>query len=167
MIKMTDFHEKKPRFESSAFIHPSSFIIGDVEIGEKSSVWPFAAIRGDVESIRIGERSNVQDGCVLHVDHGYPLKIGDDVTLGHGAIVHGATVEDSCIIGIRSTVLNGCVIGEGSIVGAGAVVTPGKEIPPGSMVLGVPAKVKKRDSSFLKMAKDNADEYVRLSRKYM
>lgn len=167
MVIMKDLTGKKPVIHQSSYIHPSAFINGDVVIGRDSSVWPFASIRGDVDTIRIGNRSNIQDGCVIHTDVGYPVEIGDEVTMGHGAILHGATVERRCIIGIRSTVLNGSVIGEGSIVGAGAVITPGTEIPPNSMVLGVPGKIRNKDPRYAEMAERNAEEYVTIGKWYL
>ena len=127
--------------DPTAFIHPSAFVCGDVELGPRVSVWPFASIRGDTDRITIGEGSNVQDGCVVHVDQGVPCTIGARVALGHRAIVHGATVEDDCLIGMGAIVLNRARIGRGSIVAAGAVVREGQEVPPGSLVAGVPAKV--------------------------
>ena len=124
-----------------AFVHPLAFVCGDVTLGARASVWPFAAIRGDTDRITIGADSNVQDGCVVHVDHGVPCTIGARVALGHRAIVHGATVEDDCLVGMGAIVLNRARIGRGSIVAAGAVVREGQEVPPNSLVAGVPAKV--------------------------
>ena len=124
-----------------AFVHPLAFVCGDVTLGARASVWPFAAIRGDTDRITIGEDSNVQDGCVVHVDHGVPCTIGARVALGHRAIVHGATLEDDCLVGMGAIVLNRARIGRGSIVAAGAVVREGQEVPPNSLVAGVPAKV--------------------------
>ena len=134
----------KRRFEQideSVFIAPDAVVVGDVTIGPASSVWFKAVIRGDTESIAIGRETNVQDHCVIHADPGLPCTIGDGVTLGHAAIVHGATVRDHVMIGIRATVLNGAIIGSGSIIAAGAVVTEGAEIPPDSLVMGLPGKV--------------------------
>jgi carbonic anhydrase/acetyltransferase-like protein (isoleucine patch superfamily) len=125
------------------FVAPGAQIVGDVTIGERSSVWFNTVLRGDVEAIRIGRRTNVQDGCVLHADPGLPCTLGDGVTLGHGAIVHGAEVGDNVIVGMRAVVLNGARIGRDSIIGAGAVVTERTVVPPGSLVLGMPAKVKR------------------------
>lgn len=128
-------------------IHPTVYtadgalVIGDVEIGEESSVWFNTVVRGDVNRIRVGKRTNVQDNCTLHVTSENPLLIGDDVTFGHGANVHGCTVGDLALIGIGSIVLDGAVIGRGSVIGAGAVVAPGTVVPAGSLVLGVPGKV--------------------------
>jgi carbonic anhydrase/acetyltransferase-like protein (isoleucine patch superfamily) len=125
----------------SAWIAPGAQVVGEVHLDDQVSVWFNVVLRGDTAPIRIGARSNVQDGSVVHVDHGMPTHIGSDVVIGHGAVVHAATVEDGCLIGIRATVLSGAVIGEGSIVGAGALVTEGKVIPPRSLVLGVPGRI--------------------------
>ncbi len=125
----------------TAFIAHGAVVQGNVTLGEQSSVWYGAVLRGDVEPIEIGARSNVQDLAVLHCDPGYPCVIGEDVTIGHAAVVHGAIVESGSLIGIRAVVLNGAKIGAGSIIGAGAVVTERAEIPPGSLVVGVPGKV--------------------------
>src|SRR5438128_12145329 len=133
-----------PRVHPTAFIDQSAQVIGDVEIGEESSVWMCVVIRGDVHQIRIGRRSNVQDGTIVHVmKDTHPTTIGDDVTIGHGAVVHGCTIEDRCLIGMRTVLLNGCRIGTGSIIAAGALVPEGMQIPPGSMVMGMPAKVRR------------------------
>ncbi len=157
------FIVKEPNVSKGCFVHPDSRIIGDVWIGNGSSVWLYAVIRGDENSIRIGNRTSVQDGVIIHVDSNYPVSIGDDVTIGHGAIVHGCTVGNRCIIGIRSTILNGAVIGDGCIIGAGAVVPPNSDIPPHSMVLGVPGKVRKTDPKFEDMALENAGIYVKIA----
>jgi carbonic anhydrase/acetyltransferase-like protein (isoleucine patch superfamily) len=124
------------------FLAPTAVVIGDVVIGEGSSVWFGAVVRGDIHSIRIGRRVNVQDMVMIHVDSpNHPTRIADDVTLGHRAIVHGCTIEEGCLIGMGSAIMNGAVIGEGSLVAAGAVVTQDKSIPPGSLVAGIPGKV--------------------------
>ena len=130
--------------DSSAFIHPLAAIIGDVTIGPRVSVWPTAVIRGDTDRIYIGADSNVQDGAVLHVDHGFPLVIGERVSIGHRAVLHGATVENDCLIAMGAILLNGVVVGAGSLVGAGAVCREGMRIPPRSVVLGVPAEWRAR-----------------------
>ena len=126
----------------SAFIASQTTILGDVTIGPGSSVWFGSVIRGDTEKITVGENSNVQDLSLLHADPGFPCRIGDRVTVGHGAIIHGATIEDDTMIGMRAVVLNGARVGSGSIVAAGAVITEGREIPPRSFVAGVPAKIR-------------------------
>ena len=127
----------------TAFVHPDAFVCGDVTLGARVSIWPFAVVRGDTAPITIGEDSNVQDGTVVHVDHDVPATIGRRVAVGHRAIIHGATVGDDCLIAMGAVLLNRVVVGEGSIVGAGAVCAEGLRIPPGSVVLGVPAKVVK------------------------
>lgn len=125
----------------TAFIAPGAVVVGQVTLEENTSVWFHAALRGDVERITIAADSNVQEGCIFHADPGYPVSIGRGVTVGHGAVVHGAAVGDNCIIGIRAVLLNGCVVGENSIVGAGALLTEGKVYPANALILGMPAKV--------------------------
>jgi carbonic anhydrase/acetyltransferase-like protein (isoleucine patch superfamily) len=132
-----------PECHGSVFVAEGAMVIGDVEIGEDSSVWFHTVIRGDIHRIRIGKRTNVQDHCTLHVTGKDPLIVGDEITIGHRAVVHGCTVEDLCLIGIGAVVLDGSVIGKGSVIGAGAVVPPGTVVPPHSLVLGVPGKVVK------------------------
>jgi len=154
--------------ESTAFIAPGAVVIGDVTIGAESTVWFGAVVRGDTEAIRIGRQTNVQDGCVLHADEGFPCTLGDRVTLGHGAIVHGATVEDDCLIGMRAVVMNGAKIGKGSIVAVGSIVTEGTDIPPNSVVIGQPAKVRRetteRDRERIRHA---AEHYVEAAKVYL
>ena len=132
-----------PTIHPLAFIHKAAHVIGDVTLGAHVSVWPTAVLRGDTAPIVVGEDSNIQDGSVLHVDRGVPCTIGKRVAIGHRAIVHGATVHDDCLIGMGAIVLNRVVVGSGSIVGAGAVCTEGMIIPPNSLVIGVPAKVRR------------------------
>jgi carbonic anhydrase/acetyltransferase-like protein (isoleucine patch superfamily) len=134
----------KPKIHPSVFIAEGAQIVGDVEIGKDSSVWFNTVIRGDVHFIRIGERTNVQDNSVLHVTHEkYPLVIGSDVTVGHGAILHAATLKDCCLIGMGATVLDGATIGSFSLIAAGALVLEHFEVPEGVLVAGVPASVKR------------------------
>lgn len=133
-----------PRVHPSAFIDDSAQVIGDVEIGEECSVWMCAVIRGDVHSIRIGRRSNVQDGTIVHAMSGtHPTTIGDNVTVGHGALIHGCTIESQVLIGMGAIVLNGARVGSGSIVAAGTLITEGMTVPPKSLVTGSPGKVKR------------------------
>ncbi len=153
-------------------IHPTvtilkgSQILGRVNICKHSSVWYNAVIRGDIENIDIGEYSNVQDNCVLHSSAGFPIKIGSYVSVGHAAVLHGTTVEDNCLIGMNSTLLNGSIIGENSIVGAGAVVTEGKKFPPESLILGMPAKaIRSLERHEVESIKDNAARYAELARR--
>lgn len=129
-----------PRIAASAWVADSAQVMGEVEIGENSSLWFGAIVRGDTETIRIGDNTNIQDGSVLHADVGMPLTIGNNVTVGHQVMLHGCTVGDGALIGIGAVVLNGAKIGKGCIVGAGALVTEGKEFPDGSMIIGSPAK---------------------------
>ena len=133
--------------DASAFIHSLAAVIGDVTLGARVSVWPTAVIRADSAAISIGADTNVQDGAVLHVDRGYPMVIGARVSIGHRAVLHGATVEDDCLIAMGAILLNGVVVGAGSLVGAGAVCREGMRIPPRSVVLGVPARVAREATS--------------------
>lgn len=130
-----------PTIDPSAFVHPAAFVCGDVTLGARVSIWPTAVVRGDTDAIVIGDDSNVQDGTVVHVDHGVPTRIGKRVAIGHRAIVHGATIDDDCLIAMGAILLNGVHVGRGSIVGAGAVCREGQVIPPNSLALGVPARV--------------------------
>ena len=129
-----------PQVAGSAWIAPGAFVIGDVRLGEESSVWYGAVLRGDTEPIRIGARSNVQDGCILHADPGFPAIVGQGCVVGHNAVVHGCEIGDDCLVGMGATILNGAKIGDGSIVAAGAVVPEGRDFPPRSLIVGVPAK---------------------------
>jgi carbonic anhydrase/acetyltransferase-like protein (isoleucine patch superfamily) len=130
-----------PNIHPSAFIHPRAIVLGDVTLGARVSVWPTAVVRGDSDTITIGDDSNVQDGTIVHVDDGVPTAIGKRVGIGHRAIVHGATIEDDCLIAMGAVLLNHVHVGTGSIVGAGAVCREGMLIPPNSLVLGVPGRV--------------------------
>ncbi|MEM8549265.1 MAG: gamma carbonic anhydrase family protein [Verrucomicrobiota bacterium] len=134
---------RDPQIDPSAFVHPRAVVIGDVALGPKSSLWPCVVCRGDINSIEIGEGSNVQDGSVVHLADDYGVKIGCYVTVGHMAMVHACTIGDECLIGMHATVLDGAVIGARSIIGAGALVTKGTVVPPGSVVMGMPGKVVK------------------------
>jgi carbonic anhydrase/acetyltransferase-like protein (isoleucine patch superfamily) len=133
-----------PRVHPTAYIDESAQVIGDVEIGEESSVWMSAVVRGDVHWIRIGRRSNVQDGTVIHVmNQTHPTTIGDNVTIGHAAVLHGCTIEDQCLIGMGAIVLNGVRVGAGSIVAAGSLLVENMQVPPRSLVMGSPARVRR------------------------
>ncbi len=151
----------------NTYIAKSAIIIGDVFIGSRCSIWENAVIRGDLNRIEIGDGSNVQDCCVIHTSPEYGVKVGKNVSIGHGAIVHGATIEDECIIGINATVLDGVHVGKGSIIAANAVVPPGKEIPPYSLVVGVPGKVIKKDEEMTKAIRENAEVYEKLAGRYL
>lgn len=132
-----------PQVPDSALVMPGVVVAGDVSLGERVGIWPGASVRAEEEPITIGDDSNVQDSCSLHVDAGSPLTIGARVSIGHNAVVHGCTVEDDVLIGMHATVMNGAVIGTGSIVAAGALVTEGTVIPANSLVAGVPGKVRR------------------------
>ena len=145
----------------ASWIHDTAVVLGRVTLGEDVSVWPTAVIRGDVERIEIGARSNVQDGAVIHADEGIPTIIGADCVIGHRAVVHGTVLEDGVLVGMGAVLLNRVRVGAGSIIGAGAVVTEGMQIPPGSLVLGVPAKVVRVLSAEQQATiKDNAARYA-------
>ena len=133
---------KSPRFSPPIYGGLGAILIGDVTVGEGCSFWYHTVVRGDLDSIWIGENTNLQEGCVVHTDPGISVHIGSHVVVGHGAIIHGATIEDEVLVGIRAVVLNRAHIGRGSIIGAGAVVLEDMEIPPFSLVVGVPAKIK-------------------------
>ena len=152
-----------PQIAASCYIDASAQVIGNVEIGERSSVWPNATIRGDVNAIRIGEESNVQDNSVLHVEHDvYPLLIGNRVTIGHSVTLHGCTIEDDCLIGIGAIILNGASIGAGCVIAAGALVPERMQVPAGSMVMGMPAKVRRQVTpEETERFRQNAQNYVR------
>ena len=164
-----------PRIATSAYVDPAACVIGDVVIGEDSSVWPMVAIRGDVNVIRIGARTNIQDGSVLHVTHeGGPLSpagnglfIGDDVTVGHNVVLHACTVENVCLIGMGSVVLDGAVIKSGAMVGAGSVVAPGKVLEGGYLYLGTPARPARRlNQREIDNLLYSAQHYVKLKNDY-
>jgi gamma-carbonic anhydrase len=138
------YRGRTPQVAASAYIDQAATLIGDIQIGEDSSVWPGVVIRGDVHYIRIGARTNIQDGSVLHVMRDeHPLILGDDVTIGHGVILHGCTIESRCLIGMGSIILNGAKIGAGSIVAAGTLVTEGAVVSPGSLFMGHPGKFRR------------------------
>jgi carbonic anhydrase/acetyltransferase-like protein (isoleucine patch superfamily) len=139
------FRATSPAIAPSAYIDASAQVIGDVVIGEESSVWMNAVVRGDVNAIRIGARTNIQDGTIVHVmrEPSHPTVVGDDVTVGHGVVLHGCTVGHRCLIGMGAILLNGSIVGEDSIVAAGTLVAEGVVVPPGSLVMGTPGKVRR------------------------
>ena len=157
-----------PKLHQSVFVVESAILIGDVEIGEYSSVWFNAVIRGDVNYIRIGYRTNIQDLCMLHVTKDTrPLILGNEITVGHSVTLHGCTIKDRCLIGMGATILDGAVVGEDCIIGAGALVLEGSVIPPGTLVIGFPAKPK-RDLTDAERAriKQSAQNYIDYARTY-
>lgn len=154
---------KTPRDEGAAFVADSAAVVGDVTLAPGSTVWYGAVLRGDEGSIHVGENANVQDNAVLHCDSGTRIYLHRDVTVGHGAIVHGAEVGEGSLIGMHATLLNGCKVGKGCIIGAGALVPEGKEIPDYSVAVGVPARVVKEISpQQLAASRANAEAYARL-----
>lgn len=162
-----DFEGTTPRVPRSAWVAPNATLIGKVTLADGASVFYSAVLRGDMDAITIGERSNIQDGCVVHTDDGFPATVGSGVSVGHRAVLHGCTVEDDALIGMGSVVLNGAVVGAGSLVAAGAVVPEGMRIPPGSLVAGVPAKVRKElDEDALEALRQNARTYEDLAAKH-
>ncbi len=176
MSPLRAFQDMSPRLGQRVYIDPAATVIGDVQIGDDSSVWPGVVIRGDVNFIRIGERSSIQDGSVIHVSHdgpytrpgGFPTVIGNDVTVGHAVVLHGCTLEDACLIGMHASVLDGAVVQKHGFVGAGALIPPGKVVGSGELWVGNPAK-KLRDLSQREI--DNllysAQHYVRLKDRYL
>lgn len=166
MIKNFD-DSSAPNIASNAYIAENASIVGDVTIGEQASVWYGAVLRADSASITIGEKTNIQDACVLHVAEGRPLVVEDHVVVGHGAILHACTVEKNCLIGMGAILLNGCHIGEGSVIAAGSLITEGTVIPPASLVMGVPGKVRSRLSPEKAEAhRRGAEEYADLAEKH-
>jgi len=157
----------RPTLGARAYVDPSAQVIGAVELGDDSSVWMNTVVRGDVNRIRLGARTNVQDNCVLHVTAQHPTVLADDVTVGHSATLHGCTIERHCLVGIGAIVLNGAVVGEESIVAAGALVTEGTQVPPRSLVMGAPAKVKREVTAEERAGlRRYAENYVRYKDEY-
>ena len=176
MPALRPFNGITPRLGERVFIDPACTVIGDVHIGDDSSIWPGTIIRGDVNHIRIGARTNIQDGTIIHVSHdgpsgkpvGYPTLIGDDVTIGHGAIIHACRIGNACLIGMGATVLDGAVIEDHGFVGAGAVIPPGKTVRSGELWLGNPAKcVRTLNEQDIAQLYYSAKHYVRLKDKYL
>ncbi len=161
------FDNSIPEIKETSFIAPNASLIGRVRIGEKSSVWFNTVLRGDMENISIGDESNIQDLSMGHADPGFPLVVGNRVTIGHHCVVHGCRIEDDCLIGMGAIIMNGVKIGRGSIIGAGAVLLEGMEVPEFSMVVGSPANVRKTyDESILENIRESAQIYVKRSISY-
>ncbi len=158
-----------PTIPKSCFVEETAVIIGDVVLGEESSVWFHAVVRGDVHYIRIGSRTNIQDLCMLHVTHDtHPLIIGNDVTVGHNVVLHGCTIKDRVLVGMGAIIMDGAEIGEDSVVGAGALVTEDTIVPPKSLVLGSPARIKRPvTDQELAWIKESAANYIRYADQYM
>jgi carbonic anhydrase/acetyltransferase-like protein (isoleucine patch superfamily) len=174
-MSIRSFKNTFPKIASSAYIDESAVIIGDVEVGEDASIWPMCSIRGDVNLIRIGARSNIQDGCVIHVTHRYSempegqaTRIGSDVTVGHKVMLHGCTVENLCLIGMGSTLLDGAIIRSRVLLGAGSLVPEGKDLEGGYLWLGRPAKkMRELTEQELKWFEYSALHYVKLKNDYL
>ena len=166
MIK--SFQNKTPHLGKSVFISDTASVIGDVTLGDEVNIWFGAVIRGDMHYIKIGNRTNIQDNAVVHVTTAVsPANVGSSVTVGHGAIIHGCTIENHCMIGMGTIVMDDAVIGEGSLIGAGALVPPNMKVPPKSLVVGMPGKiVRKVTSEEYTMIKERPQEYIELAASY-
>lgn len=174
-MPLKPFDNKIPQLGDNVYIHESSVVIGDVTLGEDVSIWPLTVIRGDIHSIKIGDRTNIQDGSVLHVTHasdfnpgGFPLNIGADVTVGHKVTLHGCTIGNHCLIGMGSIIMDGATINDRVLVGAGSIVPPGRELESDYLYVGSPVKrvrpINEQEAHFLKYSANN---YVRLKDKYL
>lgn len=158
---------KKPKIGKGVYIAESAQVIGEVTIGERSSIWPNAVLRADIEPIRIGKCSSIQDGVLVHVNWDLPAVVGDYVTVGHGAIIHGCKIANNCLIGMGAIILDGAKIEKNCLIGAGSLVPEGKIIPEGSLVLGVPGRVvRKLNSKEIKKLRDAALEYLNFAKKF-
>jgi carbonic anhydrase/acetyltransferase-like protein (isoleucine patch superfamily) len=175
-MNIRPFLDKHPVLGARVYVDPAATLIGEVELGDDVSLWPGTVVRGDVNHIRIGARTNVQDGSIVHVTHegpftrpgGFPTVIGSDVTIGHGAIIHACTIEDFCLIGMGATVLDGALVKRFGFVGAGAVLAPGKVVGEGELWLGNPARfVRRLGEAELESLRYSAQHYVRLKDRYL
>jgi len=174
-MNIRPYRNRLPKLGSGVYVDEAAVVIGDVELGDDVSLWPFTVARGDVNRIVIGARTNIQDNAVLHVTHdgpytpgGMPLIVGADVTVGHGAILHACTVEDACLIGMHATVLDGVRVSRHSMIGAGAVVSPGKVIGEGELWVGNPARLlRKLTDTQIEQLHYSAQHYVRLKNEYL
>lgn len=174
-MKLRSFRGMLPILGNSVFVDPSAVVIGDVEIGEDSSIWPLTAVRGDMLPIRIGARTNVQDGSILHITHassynpdGYPLTIGDEVTIGHMAMLHGCTIGNRVLVGMTATIMDGAVVEDNVVIGAGSLVPPGKRLESGKLYMGRPAKaVRDLSEKELNYFSYSATNYVNLKDEYL
>lgn len=173
-MTIRSFAGKYPEIAASAYVDESALVIGDVKIGENSSIWPMTVARGDVHSIRIGEFTNIQDACVLHVTHdgkfspgGYPLTVGDFVTVGHRVTLHACTVGSYCLIGMSATIMDGAVLGNNIILGAGSLVPTGKELEGGYLYVGSPVKrIRELDAKEIEFLEYSANHYVKLKNQH-
>lgn len=175
MNPLRSYQGRLPVLGARVYVDPAASVIGDVELGEDVSIWPSAVLRGDVQRIRVGARSNVQDGAIVHVTHdgpytpgGFPTLIGAGVTIGHGAVIHACTIEDDCLIGMHATVLDGAIVRRHAFVGAGALVPPGKVVNERELWLGNPARrVRVLDDAQIEQLHYSAAHYVRLKDHYL
>lgn len=175
IMSIRKFEDYSPVIEEGVYIDPSALVIGQVKIGRDSSVWPMAIVRGDVHAITIGARTSVQDGCVLHVTHagpynpeGHDLVIGDDVTIGHKAMLHGCRIGNECLIGMGSVVMDGAVVEDRVVLGAGSIVPPGRTLTSGHLWVGSPArKIRPLTQEELAFFKYSAQNYVELKNRYL
>ncbi|MGB0237511.1 MAG: gamma carbonic anhydrase family protein [Cycloclasticus sp.] len=174
-MHVKSFESTTPLMDESTFIHETAVVIGDVELGVDVSIWPLAVVRGDIHRIKIGSRSNIQDGSIVHVTHasdfnpgGYPVSIGEDVTVGHNVTLHGCTIGNQCLVGMGAIVMDGAVIQDQVIIGAGSLVPPGKVLESGYLYVGSPVKkarpINEKEAQFLTYSPQN---YVRLKNKYL
>ncbi len=162
-----DFNNITPRIDATAFVAPNSTVIGDVVLGENTTVWYNAVLRGDIDSIVVGDNSNIQEGCILHCKKGADVKIGSHVTVGHGAILHSCHIGNNTLIGMGAIVLDDSVVGNNCLVAAGSVITPRTKIPDGSLIAGSPAVVKRvLSEQEIEEIKHNANEYISLLKYY-
>jgi carbonic anhydrase/acetyltransferase-like protein (isoleucine patch superfamily) len=172
---MRPYQDQFPTLGARAYVDPAATVIGDVVLGDDASIWPGCVVRGDVNFIRIGARTNIQDGSILHVTHagpytgdGFPCVIGDDVTIGHAAVIHACTIEDACLIGMHATVLDGAVVKKHGFVAAGAVIAPGKVVGEGELWMGNPARrVRVLDAAQIEQLYYSAAHYVKLKDRYL
>ena len=175
MTNVRAYRNIQPKLGANVYVDPAATVIGDVELGDDGSVWPGAVLRGDVERIRVGARTNVQDGAVLHVTHdgpytpgGRPCIVGADVTIGHGAVIHACTIEDCCLIGMHATVLDGAVVKRHAFIGAGALIAPGKVVGEGELWVGNPARcMRKLGDTEIEALRYSARHYVELKNDYL
>ena len=166
-MQHTEFLTRRPRIDRAAFIASSADIVGDVALGEDSSIWYQTVLRGDIQSIVVGRGSNVQDGTVVHLSSDLGVEIGDWVTIGHRAIIHACTIKDEVLVGMGAIIMDGAVVGERSLIGAGALITKGFEVPPGSLVMGSPARVVRALSEDEQNGlRSSAEKYVQVARHF-
>jgi len=176
-MAIRSYQNHNPVIDNSCYVDDSAIVIGDIEIGSHCSIWPLSVIRGDVNSIRIGKNTNIQDGSVLHVTHdgpydynrgGYALSLGNNITVGHNVILHGCSIADNCLIGMGSTIMDGAIINTNTIIGAGSLVSPGKELEAGCLYVGRPVKkVRSLNDEEIESIQYSANHYIELKNTYL